>query len=141
MKTEPKQNILYRGSARMIGNDLEIDHRGAVCIQIQVDDVVNIPNVRNSSPGRSPDMVRSARLDESRVLFGPGIAMTDLDIVHRGPHLIVNVHGIDNALVIHNVRMGKIPTFVLNDGTMLTGVEVDRMARVEAAPSLDWKKT
>ena len=114
MNREPQQSSLYHGFARKTGNDSETGQMAA-----------------------AGNVTGTDGTGERRVLFGPGITLTDLDVVHRGSCLVVNVAWTDDAMVVCDVEAGKIPSFVFNDGTMLSGAEVESMARMEIIPQDD----
>jgi Ca2+-binding RTX toxin-like protein len=83
----------------------------------------------------------SGTLTESRIQFGPDISMADLDIVRRGPHLVINVGGDSDAVVIRNVDKSKTPSLVFDDGTTLSDTDIAAITRVDDSPLDEKLKT
>lgn len=68
-----------------------------------------------------------------RVLFGPDIKAEDLDMVRRGPHLVINVTDSD-ALVIRNVDDVTLPSLQFEDGSLLSADDIGRLTRTDDSP-------
>jgi len=85
--------------------------------------------------------IGSGTISNSRMLLGPDIAVADLDIVRRGPHLVIGVQGTNDAIVIRNVDTTKIPSLVFSDGTTLSDTDIAAMTRVDDSPLEERLKT
>jgi len=85
--------------------------------------------------------IGSGTLSGSRVQFGPGIAATDLDIVQRGPHLVISIRGTEDALVIRNVAQSKVPDLQFIDGTVLEPATTASMTSIDNSPLDERLKT
>lgn len=83
----------------------------------------------------------SGTLTDSRILLGPDISLGDLDIVRRGPHLVVNIGQDGDAIVIRDVDKSKIPGIVFNDGTTLSDTDIAAMTRIDDSPLDEKLKT
>jgi|GEM_PF-1150351 len=83
----------------------------------------------------------SGTISNSRVLLGPDITVADLDIVRRGPHLVIGVQGTDDAIVIRNVDTTKIPSLVFSDGATLSDTDISAMTRIDDSPLEERLKT
>jgi len=85
--------------------------------------------------------IGSGTLNKGRVVFGPDISVTDMDIVKRGPHLVISIKGTQDAVVIRNVEKNKIPTLEFTDGSILSEADVVAVTRIDDSPLDERLKT
>jgi hypothetical protein len=83
----------------------------------------------------------SGSLNSSTVAFGEGITREDIDIVRRGPHLMIGLRGTEDALVIRNVDTSDVPELEFTDGTKMSPADIQALTRVDDSPLDERLKT
>lgn len=81
-----------------------------------------------------------ADLSSGRILFGPDIKAEDLDIVRRGPHLVINVSA-DDSMTIRNIDAVGSPSLHFTDGSTLNADEIAQLTRVDDSALSEGLKT